>query len=168
MGVDLGPILVKRNLRLENLEGRRIAIDSYNMIYQFLATIRQKDGTPLMDSKGRITSHLSGLLYRVSKLVEINIQPIFIFDGEPPKFKLKTIEKRQELKLQAQRKLEEAIARGETELKTYAQATVKMTEEIIEESKKLLELMGLPVIVAPSEGEAEAARLVNEGIAYAV
>ncbi|MEM3455384.1 MAG: flap endonuclease-1 [Candidatus Micrarchaeia archaeon] len=168
MGVDLGSVLIKRPVKLENLAGRRIAIDSYNMIYQFLSTIRQKDGTPLMDSKGRITSHLSGLLYRVSKLLEMNIQPVFVFDGEPPKFKMKTIEKRQEMKAEAQRKLEEAIARGETELKIYAQATVKMTPEIIEESKKMLELMGVPVVIAPSEGEAEAARLVTEGIAYAV
>ncbi|MCX8202482.1 MAG: flap endonuclease-1 [Candidatus Micrarchaeota archaeon] len=168
MGVDIGNVLIKRPIKLESLEGRRIAIDSYNMIYQFLTTIRQKDGTPLMDSKGRVTSHLSGLLYRVSKLLEMNIQPIFIFDGEPPKFKIKTIEKRQEIKAQAQRRLEEAIARGETELKTYAQATVKMTEEIVEESKKMLELMGVPVVMAPSEGEAEAARLVSEGMAYAV
>lgn len=168
MGVDLGNVLVKRTIKLENLAGRRIAIDSYNMIYQFLSTIRQKDGTPLMDSKGRVTSHLSGLLYRVSRLLEMNIQPIFVFDGEPPKFKMKTIEKRNELKMEAQRKLEEAKARGETDLKTYAQATVKMTDEIINESKKMLELMGVPVITAPSEGEAEAARIVKEGIAYAV
>jgi len=168
MGVDLGSILIKREIKIENLSGRRVAIDAYNTIYQFLSTIRQKDGTPLMDSKGRITSHLSGILYRTAKLLEMDIRPIFVFDGEPPKFKRKTIEKRIELKAEAQRKLEEAIARGETELKTYAQATVKMTEEIINESKTLLNLMGIPVIQARSEGEAEAARLVQEGEAYAV
>jgi len=168
MGVDLGGILIKREIRIENLAGRRVAIDAYNTIYQFLSTIRQKDGTPLMDNKGRITSHLSGILYRGSKLLEMDIRPIFVFDGEPPKFKRKTIEKRMELKAQAQKRLEEAAARGETELKTYAQATVKITDEIISESKKLLGLMGIPVIQARSEGEAEAARLVQEGHAYAV
>ena len=168
MGVDLGNIIVKHPIRIENLAGRRIAIDAYNTIYQFLSTIRQKDGTPLMDSRGKITSHLSGLLYRGSKMLEMNIQPIFVFDGEPPKFKRRTIEKRKELKEQAQRNLEAAMARGEKDLKTYAQGTVRITDEIIFESKKLLELMGIPTIQAPSEGEAEASRMVLEGAAYAV
>jgi flap endonuclease-1 len=109
-----------------------------------------------------------GILYRNARLLEVDIYPIYVFDGEPPKFKMKTIEKRMQMKAEAQRKLEEAIAKGETELKTYAQATVKINEKIIEESKKLLGLMGIPVIQAPSEGEAEAARIVSEGMAYAV
>jgi len=168
MGVDIGSILIKHPMELKTLQGRRVAIDAYNTIYQFLSTIRQRDGTPLMDSKGKITSHLSGLLYRVSNLVEMDIRPIFVFDGEPPKFKQKTIEARKALKVQAQRKLEEAMARGEKELKTYAQQTVRLTPEIQQESKRLLEMMGVPVVQAPSEGEAEASRMVNEGHAYAV
>lgn len=168
MGVDIGSLLVKHPIGFDALQGRRLAVDAYNTIYQFLSTIRQRDGSPLMDSKGKITSHLSGLLYRVSNMVEMDIRPIFVFDGEPPKFKQKTIEKRQALKAEAKRKLEEAISRGETELKTYAQGTVRLTPEIIEESKRLLDLMGVPVVQAPSEGEAEASRMVNEGLAYAV
>ncbi|VVB73395.1 Flap endonuclease 1 [uncultured archaeon] len=168
MGVDIGSLLVKHPIGFDSLQGRRVAIDAYNTIYQFLSTIRQRDGTPLMDSKGRITSHLSGLLYRVSNMVEMDIRPIFVFDGEPPKFKQKTIEKRQAQKAESQRKLEEAISRGEKELKTYAQGTVRLTGEIIDESKALLDMMGIPVVQAPSEGEAEASRMVNEGLAYAV
>jgi len=168
MGVDIGSILVKHPIGFDALQGRRVAVDAYNTIYQFLSIIRQRDGTPLMDGKGHITSHLSGLLYRVSNMVEMDIRPIFVFDGEPPKFKQKTIEARKALKVEAQRKLEEARARGEKELKTYAQQTVRLTPEILEESKRLLDMMGIPVVQAPSEGEAEASRMVNEGMAYAV
>lgn len=163
MGVDIGSLLIKHPIEFESLQGRRIAIDAYNTIYQFLSTIRQRDGTPLMDSKGRITSHLSGLLYRVSNMVGMGIQPIFVFDGEPPKFKRKTIEKRAMIKAEAQKRLEEAISRGEKELKTYAQGTVRLTPDLVDESKRFLEMMGIPVIQAPSEGEAEASRFVNEG-----
>ncbi|RLF82023.1 flap structure-specific endonuclease, partial [Thermococci archaeon] len=70
MGVPIGELLPKKELELENLNGRKVAIDAFNAIYQFLSTIRQRDGTPLMDSKGRITSHLSGLFYRTINLME--------------------------------------------------------------------------------------------------
>ena len=69
MGVDLSDLAIKETLSMESLSGKIIAVDAYNMLYQFLASIRQEDGTPLMDFKGRITAHLSGLFYRSSRLV---------------------------------------------------------------------------------------------------
>lgn len=168
MGADIGPILVKHNIEFEALSGYKIAIDAYNTIYQFLSIIRQRDGTPLMDRSGKVTSHLSGLLYRTIRLMELSIQPIFVFDGEPPKFKEKTIAARAAMKEKAMRKMHEARERGEEDLKTYAQGTVRITDEIITESKLLLDLLGIPVVQAPSEGEAEAAYLAKEGIVYAV
>ena len=168
MGVDIGSILVKHDIEFESLSGYKIAIDAYNTIYQFLSIIRQRDGTPLMDSRGKITSHLSGLLYRTTRLMEMQIKPIFVFDGEPPKFKAKTIAARAAIKEDAARKLQAARERGEEDLKTYAQATARITDEIINESKLLLDLIGIPVIQAPSEGEAQAAYMAKEGLVYAV
>ncbi len=168
MGVDIGSILVKHDIEFESLSGYKIAIDAYNTIYQFLSIIRQRDGTPLMDSRGKITSHLSGLLYRTTRMMEMDIKPIFVFDGEPPKFKAKTIAARSALKEEAKRKMQEAKERGEQDLKTYAQATVRITDEIISESKLLLELLGIPVVQAPSEGEAQASYMAREGLVYAV
>jgi flap endonuclease-1 len=121
-----------------------------------------------MDYKGRVTSHLSGLLYRNIRLIEMGIRPVFVFDGEPPRFKERAIAERAAAKEEAQRRLHEAKERGEKELKTYAQATARITESIIEESKKILTLLGIPVIQAPSEGEAQAAYLSRQGLAYAV
>src|SRR3989338_5146694 len=82
MGVELKDLVVKHERSFEELEGR-IAVDAYNTLYQFLSIIRQQDGTPLMDSKGRITSHLSGLFYRTCNLLEKNILPIYVFDVVP-------------------------------------------------------------------------------------
>ncbi|MCS7122101.1 MAG: flap endonuclease-1 [Archaeoglobaceae archaeon] len=163
MGVNLSEILEKEEAEIESFSGRKIAIDAYNILYQFLATIRQPDGTPLKDSKGRITSHLSGLLYRVSNMVEIGIRPIFVFDGKPPEFKKVEIEERQKRKKEAEEKWIEALESGEEYAKKYAQATARVDDFVLDSSKKLLKLMGIPFVQAPSEGEAQAAYIVKKG-----
>ena len=168
MGVPIGELLPKKELELENLNGRKVAIDAFNAIYQFLSTIRQRDGTPLMDSKGRITSHLSGLFYRTINLMEAGIKPAYVFDGKPPEFKKKELEKRAEAREEALEKWEMALARGELEeAKKYAQRASKVNEILIEDAKKLLELMGIPWVQAPSEGEAQAAHMASKGDVWA-
>ncbi len=166
MGVDLGDLFEKKEIELSELKGKVIAIDAYNTIYQFLSIIRQRDGTPLLDSKGEITSHLSGLLYRTTNLVEEGVKPVFVFDGEPPRFKHATIEERKKIRLEAQERWEEAKARGEDAFK-YAQAATHIKESMIEDARKLLEFMGVPFVRAPSEGEAQAAFMVKNKDAYA-
>jgi len=167
MGVQIGTIVPRKEIDLESLAGKKIAIDAYNALYQFLSIIRDKmTGEPLKDSKGRITSHLSGLFYRTINLIEAGIKPIYIFDGMPPEFKKATLEMREEMKKEAEEKMKEALERGEEAIK-YAQATAKVTEEIVKDAKKLLGLMGIPVVQAPSEGEIQAAYLAKKGDAYA-
>lgn len=168
MGVDLGELAVKKTIPLESLSGRIVAIDAFNMIYQFLSSIRQEDGSPLMDYKGRITGHLSGLFYRNARLLENGIKPVYVFDGPAPEFKKKTQEARAAAKKAAEEKWRTALDEERTEdAKKYAKATAKLTGEMIEESKKLLGALGIPIVQAPSEGEAQAANMVREGLAYA-
>ncbi len=161
MGVDIGEILEREEVDIEYFSGKKIAIDAFNTLYQFLSTIRQPDGTPLRDSKGRITSHLSGILYRVSNMVEVGIKPIFVFDGEPPKFKKKEIERRRKIREEAEVKWK--MAKDVEEARKYAQMAVRVDEYVVESSKKLLNLMGIPIVQAPSEGEAQAAYIVMKG-----
>jgi len=157
MGVSLGNIVSKQEIELITLSGKRVAIDAHNNLYQYLTIIRDRmTGEPLKDSSGRVTSHLSGLLYRTSNLIEGGIKPIFVFDGRPPEFKKSTIEQRQRAKEEAREKWKEALARGEEAIK-YAQATTKLTADMIEDSKKLLDAMGIPYLTAESEGEAQCA-----------
>lgn len=163
MGADIGDILEKKEVELSYFSGRKIAIDAFNTLYQFISTIRQPDGTPLKDSKGRITSHLSGILYRVTNMVEIGIRPIFVFDGEPPDFKKAEIEERKKRRAEAEEKWIVAVQSGEEYAKKYAQASARVDEFIIESSKKLLSYMGIPFVQAPSEGEAQAAHMVKKG-----
>ena len=164
MGVDLRELVPKTIITLEDLSGKAIAIDAYNALYQFLAIIRQPDGTPLKDSSGRVTSHLSGLLYRTSNLVELGTRLIYVFDGAPPALKEVEIKRRRRVKEQAMVQYERALREGKTEeARMYAQVTSQLKDYMAEDSKKLLDLMGVPWIQAPSEGEAQAAYLTKKG-----
>ena len=164
MGVNLRDLVPKTVVRLEDMGGKSIAIDAYNALYQFLAIIRQPDGTPLKDSTGKVTSHLSGLLYRTSNLVEFGIKPIYVFDGTPPALKEVEIQRRVKVKQEAQVRYERALKEGKIEeARVYAQATSRLKDYMAEDSKKLLALMGIPWIQAPSEGEAQAAYLAKRG-----
>ena len=171
MGVNLREIIpdeARREVELKDLKGRIIALDAYNMLYQFLAAIRQPDGTPLKDREGRITSHLSGLFYRTINMVEEGIKPVYVFDGSPPEMKKKEIERRIEAKQEADIKYKRAVESGDIEaMRKYAQATARLTSEMVEESKRLLKAMGIPYIQAPQEGEAQAAYVARKGDAWA-
>lgn len=168
MGVNLKPIIVKRDISFNEIKGRRIAIDAYNALYQFLATIRQIDGKPLMDSQGNVTSHLNGLLYRTVNLLEKDIRPVYVFDGKPPELKKAEILRRMKQKSEAIIKYEEALKRGDLEeARIYAQQTSKLTTYMVDEAKKLLTYLGVPWVQAPSEGEAQAAYMVVKGDVWA-
>ena len=52
MGVNLSKLVEKEEVLIDVLSGKKVGIDSYNMLYQFLARIRGADGPPLADSHG--------------------------------------------------------------------------------------------------------------------
>lgn len=167
MGVDISSLIEAKEIELIELSGRDIAIDAFNILFQFLSIIRDRmTGEPLRDSKGRVTSHLSGLLYRNSNLLEAGIKPVFVFDGKPPDFKQTTIEAREERKKEAEKKWKEAVERGEPAI-TYAQAAAKLTDDMIKRAKMLLDYMGIPWIQAPSEGEMQCAFMCRRGDVWA-
>lgn len=164
MGVDFKDLVPKTPVKLEDLSGKIIAIDAYNAIYQFLSIIRQPDGTPLKDSTGHITSHLSGLFYRTSNLVELGLKPIYVFDGIPPTLKAAEIERRKAVKVQAIASYEKAAVTGDKDkMRMFAQAATSMKDYMLDDSRKLLDFMGLPWVNAPSEGEAQAAHMTKKG-----
>lgn len=162
--MNLRDLVPKTTIDLKNLSGKSIAIDAYNALYQFLAIIRQPDGTPLKDSTGKVTSHLSGLFYRTANLVQMGIKPVYVFDGTPPALKEVEIKRRARIKEQALVHYERALKEGKIEeARTYAQATSRLKDYMTADSKRLLTQMGVPWIQAPSEGEAQAAYLAKKG-----
>ncbi len=164
MGVNLRVLVPKTKVDFKSLSGKTVAIDAYNALYQFLAIIRQPDGTPLKDHSGRITSHLSGLFYRTAKLVEMGINAVYVFDGVAPALKEVEIKRRAKIKAEALVKYERAIREGKVEkARSYAQMTSKLKDYMPDDSKRLLTELGVPWIQAPSEGEAQAAYLTMKG-----
>jgi flap endonuclease-1 len=169
MGVNLGELFTKEPCAFEDFRNQIIAIDAYNVLHQFLAIIRQRDGTPLKDAQGRITSHLSGLFYRTANMVEAHIRPVYVFDGVPHPLKARTIQQRKERKEEAEKAWRAALEKGDLETaKSKAQQTSRVTDEIVEQSKQLLDALGIPHVQAPSEGEAQASYMVKKGDADAV
>jgi flap endonuclease-1 len=168
MGVDLSDVVPKTPRKLEDFQGKTIAIDAHNAIYQFLSSIRQPDGTPLKDKRGNVTSHLSGLLYRTANLAESGIRPAYVFDGKPPELKRATIEERKERKVKAEAEYQQAVADGdEGRMLTKAQQTSYLSPEMVADSKRLLDALGVPWVQAPSEGEAQAAFMARKGDVWA-
>ncbi|MBS3065722.1 flap endonuclease-1 [Candidatus Pacearchaeota archaeon] len=169
MGLQIGDIVPRKEIEFKELKGKVIAVDALNAIYQFLSSIRQSDGTPLMDSSGRVTSHLSGLFYRNIALLSEGIRLIYVFDGEYHKLKEKTHEIRQEAKEIAREKYKRAVEDEDIEsMGKYARGFTKVDSTMVAESKELLEAMGIAVVQAPGEGEMQCAELVKSGQAFAV
>ena len=167
MGLNLKDVVVREKTALESFDNRIVAIDAYNALYQFLSTIRGSDGMPLTDLKGNITSHLSGLLYRNSNFLSRGIKPVWVFDGKPPSLKAAEIERRRKTKIDAAVKYEKAMAEGDEEgARKYAQQTTSLKDWMVDQSKELLDLFGIPHVQAPSEGEATAAHLTVTGQAW--
>lgn len=165
MGVALRDILTdfKHPATSDELHGTA-AIDAFNALYQFLSIIRQPDGTPLMDKEGRITSHLSGIFFRTAHFLQEGIHPVFVFDGKPPEMKTNTIQERKDIRNESKEKWDEAKRKGDlTGAFRYAMSSSVVDEKIISSSRTLLGLMGLPIVDAPSEGEAQAAYMACKG-----
>lgn len=170
MGTPLTPIIRPiHKIGLRGIRYKIIAVDALNAVYQFLALIRLPDGELFRDKKGRITSHLIGISTRYTRLMyEYGCKFIFVFDGPPHPLKQRELERR---KIQRKKSLEEwrkALREGDL-AKAFSKAVVSahVDNYIVESAKKLLELMGIPVITAPHDAEAQAAFIVNRGDAWA-
>lgn len=169
MGVKFKDITHPEKIEMKNLDNNVLTVDASNLIYKFLTTMRQGDGTPLRDLNGNITSHLNGILFQTATLIEQNIKPIYVFDGKAPELKQKTQQERIEVKKESEQKYQEALELGdEAKARKYAARTAHLNREIIESSKKLLTLMGIPYVQSKTEGEAQASYMANQGDAWAV
>ncbi len=168
MGVHLKELTIREPIAIESLAHKILVVDGYNILYQFLTTIRGPDGSPLTDAKGKVTSHLIGLFSRSTKLMQSNIKLVFVFDGVPPDLKRAVLEERKATKIAAQKSYEEAKAAEDVEaMKKFSGRTARLTKDLVEEAKLVCSLLGIPTVQAPSEGEAQMAYMVKKGDAWA-
>ena len=169
LGFDLSPIVVRRQITLNDLKFRSLAVDANNMLYQFLALIRMRDGRPFTDARGNVTSHLLGLLMRTTRLMgDYGVRPIFVFDGKPPPLKMRILQARRLYRERARREWEDAVKRGD-----YSAAWSKavrmdsLNKAMQDDAKTVLTLLGIPTVQAPEEGEAQAAYIARKGEVWA-
>ncbi len=169
MGVNISSLLISHELSLNDLAHKTVVVDAPNHLYQFLTTIRGRDGSVFTNSKGEVTSHLIGLFSRTANLMQRNIKLAYVFDGVVPKLKMQELEKRKAAKAKAHESFLKSVDQENVELmKKFAGRSSRLTREMIVEAKKLLELMGVPYVDAPSEAEAQASHMVKSGSAYAI
>ena len=169
MGLNISQIITKKEISLEDLKDKKLAVDASQMLYQFLSSIRQPDGTPLIDSKDNITSHLMGISTRIPNLIEKGIKLAFVLDGKPPILKIHEQEQREHRKQLAEEKLEKAKEEGDEEsMLKYSKQSSRLNFKMIDETKELIKAFGLPVIQAPSEAEAQCSFMAEKGDVYAV
>jgi|HubBroStandDraft_1064217.scaffolds.fasta_scaffold17104_5 flap endonuclease-1 len=168
MGLPLKDLVAAQELPWDALAGRTMAVDGYNAAYQFLATIRQRDGQLFSDPDGRVTSHLMGAFYRTTSLLQQGVLPVWVFDGKPPDRKAGTIRQRIAAKEKAESQYQEALAAGDLETaRRKAAQTSRLTRPMVEELVQLLSGMGIPTVQAPGEGEAQAAVMAAKGVVWA-
>ena len=169
MGVNLTPIVVKRVVSLDDLRGKSFAVDAFVVLHQFLALIRGRDGSLLTDSEGRVTSHLVGLAFRTTRLIaDYGMRLVFVFDGRPPELKRAEVESRREAREKSEEEYRAAVAVGDYKTAfSKAVMTGRLTSDGIADAKRLLDLLGIPWVQAPSEGEAQAAYIAARGDVWA-
>ncbi|TYJ01150.1 hypothetical protein E1A91_A13G134400v1 [Gossypium mustelinum] len=164
---DNAPNVMKEQ-KLESYIGRKIAIDASMSIYQFLIVVGRRGTEMLTNEAGEVTSHLQGMFTRTIRLLEAGMEPIYVFDGHPPDLKKKVLVKRYSKRANATEDLHQAIETGnKDDIEKFSKRTVKVTKQHNEDCKRLLRLMGVPVIEAPSEAEAQCAALCKSGKATA-
>jgi flap endonuclease-1 len=168
VGLPLRDLVSAQEIPWDALAGHSLAVDGYNAVYQFLATIRQRDGQLFTDPEGRVTSHLMGTFYRTTSLLREGVLPVYVFDGRPPERKAGTIRARIAAKERAEGEWEAALAAGDLETaRRKAAQTSRLTREMVEELKELLGALGVPALQAPGEGEAQAAVMAARGAVWA-
>ncbi|CAJ2628888.1 unnamed protein product [Trifolium pratense] len=165
---DNAPKSMKEN-KFESYFGRKIAVDASMSIYQFLIVVGRSGTEMLTNEAGEVTSHLQGMFSRTIRLLEAGMKPVYVFDGKPPEMKNQELKKRLSKRAEATAGLSEAIETDNKEdIEKFSKRTVKVTKQHNDDCKRLLRLMGVPVVEAPSEAEAQCAALCKAGKVYAV
>ncbi|KAG5184534.1 PIN domain-like protein [Tribonema minus] len=156
---------------LNSLTGRKIAIDASMAMYQFLIAVRSGSegvaATMLTNEAGEVTSHIQGMFNRTIKLLTSGLKPVYVFDGKPPTLKGGELAKRAAKRVKAETDWQDARENGTTEdVDKFSKRLVRVTTQHNEDCKTLLRLMGVPVVDASCEAEAQCAALARDGVVF--
>ncbi|QLD88075.1 flap endonuclease-1 [Natronomonas salina] len=164
---DLRQLAVLEPKPFGELAGSTVAIDAHNWLYRYLTTtVRFTRSEVYTTADGEEVANLVGVVQGLPKFLENDITPVFVFDGGVTELKDDEVESRREQRQSYEEQLEEARERDDAdaaEIATLDSRTQRLTETIVDTTRELLELLDVPVVKAPAEGEAQAAYMARRG-----
>ena len=162
---DLRTLAVIEEVSFDELGGSVVAVDAHNWLYRYLTTtVKWTSSDAYTTSDGTEVANLVGVVQGLPKFFENDLTPVFVFDGAVVELKSDEIEQRREQREQYESALEDARARGDQiAVARLESRTQRLTETIIETTRELLELLDVPVVDAPAEGEAQCAYMARNG-----
>ncbi|MBD3229723.1 MAG: hypothetical protein GF329_16195 [Candidatus Lokiarchaeota archaeon] len=164
MGTKLKDIVNIKTIKLRELGLKTLAVDGCNLLFKYTSKIKTKQNYVIQDRLGRPKSHLQGFFYFIINLFERKIKPVFVFDGIP----LDTKRNYGKKELKRINFLFKQYKRSDENKSKLFRNKFFLYKFIIEDLMDFIRLFGIPVIRGPSEGEAQATRLVKEKLAYGV
>ncbi|MHA1683768.1 MAG: hypothetical protein ACTSUE_22710 [Promethearchaeota archaeon] len=173
MGSKIHSLFEFRPCSTGDLKGSVVAIDGCNWLHQFLKvnvySKGHKERLVLLDKTHRMINHLRGFLFRTINLVKRNIWPVFVFDGAASKKvrgkKVVDTSEFREKHGYLKQLHDEAVDHGMVELARNLGMRFEYLFPIaMAETKSLIKFMGMPIITAPGEGEAQCAHLFIDGL----
>ncbi|ERN10327.1 DNA repair protein UVH3 isoform X1 [Amborella trichopoda] len=138
---------VGRRLSVENLAGKKLAIDASIWIIQFMKAMRDERGEMVKNA------HLIGFFRRICKLLFLRTKPVFVFDGGTPALKRRTVIARRRQRENAQAKI-----RKTAEKLLLNHLKKRKLEELAKEfavGRKKIGAKGKGVVTEPSKLVAE-------------
>jgi len=162
---DLRSLAAIEDVSFEDVSGSVVAVDAHNWLYRYLTTTVRftRDGA-YTTTDGTEVANLIGVVQGLPKFFEHDLTPVFVFDGAVTDMKDDEIQERREQREQREEKLADAREAGDvTEVARLDSQTQRLTDAILRTTRRALELLDVPVIEAPAEGEAQAAHMARQG-----
>ncbi|ELZ08969.1 flap endonuclease-1 [Natrialba aegyptia] len=160
----LRDIAVIEEVPFADIEGV-VAVDAHNWLYRYLTTtVKWTNSAKYTTGDGTEVANLVGIVQGLPKFFENDVTPVMVFDGGPSELKEDEIESRRDQRRTYEEQLETAREEGdEVAIAQLESRTQRLTPTIQETSRELLELLDVPIVEAPAEGEAQAAHMARRG-----
>jgi flap endonuclease-1 len=162
---DLRDLAVIEDVAYDDLAGSVVAVDAHNWLYRYLTTtVKFTRDSAYTTADGEEVANLIGVVQGLPKFLEHDVTPVFVFDGGVTDLKEAEVEQRREQREKYEEQLEQAREEGDSvEVAKLDSRTQRLTDTIVDTTRELLALLDVPVVDAPAEGEAQAARMARAG-----
>ena len=163
---DLRDLAAIEEIPFENLSGSVVAIDAHNWLYRYLTTtVKWTNDAAYTTADGTEVANLIGVVQGLPKFFEHEMTPVFVFDGAVTELKDAEVAKRREQRERYEDDLEAARERGDSiAVARLESRTQRLTDTIVETTRELLDILDVPIVDAPAEGEAQCAHMARTDV----